>query len=81
MDTLPGNATLEHLMEQLGLSTDGDSLQAFVTTHGPLAPTTRLEDAAFWNASQAAFLQEAIALDAQWAPVVDQLDALLRKDA
>ena len=78
MDT-PGNATLEHLMEQLGLSTDGDSLQAFVNTHGPLPPATRLEDATFWNDSQAAFLHEAIEQDAQWAPVVDQLDALLRQ--
>ncbi len=78
MDT-PGNATLEHLMEQLGLSTDGDSLQDFVNTHGPLPPATRLEDASFWNESQSAFLREAIAQDAQWAPMVDQLDALLRK--
>ena len=78
MDT-PGTATLEHLMEQLGLSTDGDSLQAFVSTHGPLPATTRIEDASFWNDSQATFLKEAIAQDAQWAPVVDQLDALLRK--
>lgn len=81
MDTLPGDATLEHLMEQLGLSTDGDSLQAFVSTHGPLPPATRLEDAPFWNESQAAFLRESIAQDAQWAPLVDELDALLRKES
>ncbi len=80
MDT-PGIATMEHLMEQLGLSTDGDSLQEFVSTHGPLPATTRLEDASFWNESQAAFLQEAIAQDAQWASAVDRLDALLRKSA
>ena len=80
MDT-PGIATLEHLMEQLGLSTDGDSVQEFVSTHGPLPPTTRLEDASFWNESQSAFLREAIAQDAQWAPMVDQLDVLLRKDS
>ncbi len=80
MDT-QGIATMEHLMEQLGLSTDGDSLQAFVNTHGPLPPTTRLEDASCWNESQAAFLHEAIAQDAQWATAVDRLDALLRKSS
>lgn len=77
--TATATATLEQLMEQLGLASDESSLQAFVSTHGPLPATMRIEDAEFWNESQSAFLQEAIANDAQWAMAVDQLDALLRK--
>lgn len=77
MDTHTTSATLETLMEQLGLPSDDASMQRFVEEHGPLATATRLEDAPFWNQSQAVFLQEAIAEDAMWAPAVDQLDALL----
>ena len=79
MDTHTTSATLETLMEQLGLPADDASLQKFVEEHGPLPAATRIEEASFWNASQALFLQEAIAQDAMWAPAVDQLDALLRQ--
>ena len=37
-----------------------------------------LENAAFWRAGQAQFIHEAIAEDADWAEVVDHLDAQLR---
>jgi hypothetical protein len=79
MDTHSTDATLEHLLEQLGLSSDEASLNAFVSEHGPLPATVRIAEAPFWNESQAAFLQEAIAQDALWAPAVDQLDVLFRK--
>ncbi|NND92757.1 MAG: DUF2789 domain-containing protein [Granulosicoccus sp.] len=79
MESPSSEATLEHLMEQLGLDDSDDALQAFLATHGPLPATMKIADAPFWNDSQAAFLQEAIAEDAQWAMAVDQLDALLRK--
>lgn len=79
MDTHTTTATLETLMEQLGLPADDASLQKFVEEHGPLPAATRIEEASFWNASQAVFLQEAIAQDAMWAPAVDQLDTLLRQ--
>ncbi|MGQ7845557.1 DUF2789 family protein [Granulosicoccus sp. 3-233] len=78
MDTHTTTATLETLMEQLGLPSDDAALQRFVEEHGPLPSAVRLEEAPFWNTSQSIFLQEAIAQDAMWAPAVDQLDALLR---
>ncbi len=78
MDTHTTSATLETLMEQLGLPADDASLQRFVEEHGPLPAATRIEDASFWSTAQSLFLKEAIAQDAMWAPAVDQLDALLR---
>jgi hypothetical protein len=70
--------TLNALFEQLGLPASDAEITAFIETHKPLADPVALADAPFWNASQASFLQEAIADDADWAEVVDQLDALLR---
>ena len=43
-----------------------------------LPADTPLENAAFWSAGQAQFIHEAIAEDADWAEVVDHLDAQLR---
>lgn len=78
MDTHTTSATLETLMEQLGLPSDEASLERFVAEHGPLPAAMKIEEAGFWSTSQSVFLQEAIAQDAMWAPAVDQLDALLR---
>jgi len=79
MDTHTTTATLETLMEQLGLPSDEASIQAFISNHGPLPSAKKIEEAPFWNQSQSLFLEEAIAQDALWAPAVDQLDALLRQ--
>lgn len=66
------------LFRQLGLPTDSDSIRDFLARHSPLDAGTKLEDASFWNEAQASFLREAIAQDADWAEVVDQLNAALR---
>lgn len=66
------------LFAQLGLASDSASISQFITQNTPLDATVALEDAPFWNASQANFLREKLAIDADWAAVVDQLSASLR---
>ena len=75
------DVSLESLFEQLGLDGDPRSRADFVADHGPVPSAVLLADAGFWNASQRAFIKEAIAQDAEWAPVVGQLDALLRSQS
>jgi hypothetical protein len=76
MDT-SNHFTLEALFDQLGLSSEPEQVKAFMHPHS-LAEHQRIERAAFWSPSQAAFLCEAIADDADWAGLVDQLDVRLR---
>lgn len=66
------------LFAQLGLPNDAVAIQQFIATHAPLAAETSLADAAFWTPAQALFLREALAQDADWAELVDQLNAALR---
>lgn len=67
---------LSELFAQLGLPHRADEIAAFIEAHHGL--TEPLADAPFWSPSQAAFLAEALAEDADWAEAVDHLDALLR---
>jgi hypothetical protein len=67
------------LFEQLGLPSDEASIKAFIERHAPLPDTMPLHEAPFWNEGQAEFLHEALDEDADWAEVVDHLDASLRK--
>ena len=70
--------TMSSLFKQLGLPSEEADINAFVAEHKPLAPETSLADADFWSPTQSAFLAEEIAEDADWASVVDTLDAMLR---
>ena len=67
-----------NLFAQLGLPDSPEQIKVFIQTHSPLSPDIRLEDASFWTPSQAALLREEIIEDADWAEVVDQLNAALR---
>lgn len=67
------------LFLQLGLPADVGSIKAFLDGHSPLAPSVRLEDAAFWTPAQATLLREELLQDADWAEIVDQLNAALRR--
>ncbi|MFC7420684.1 DUF2789 domain-containing protein [Iodobacter arcticus] len=66
------------LFAQLGLASGDDDIAAFIMLHAPLAPHFSLIKAPFWTESQAAFLQEELEDDADWAEVIDQLDVALR---
>ncbi len=69
---------LDALFDQLGLEHSDQAIDDFVSQHRPLPAGVRLHEADFWNDSQAAFLQEAVEEDADWAAVVNGLDAMLR---
>ncbi len=75
MDT--SRHTLQNLFEQLGLASSDAAIEAFVANNR-LQASIPLAQAAFWSAGQAQFIREAIEEDADWAEIVDQLDAQLR---
>ncbi|MBL8446536.1 MAG: DUF2789 domain-containing protein [Zoogloeaceae bacterium] len=70
--------TMNNLFEQLGLPSGNEELEAFIANHSPLDPAVKLAQASFWTEAQAAFLEAEILEDADWAEVIDQLDARLR---
>jgi hypothetical protein len=75
MDT--SNHTMQALFKQLGLSDNDIAIENFIHNNH-LPRDIPLENAAFWSAGQAQFIRESITLDADWAEVVDHLDAMLR---
>ncbi|CAM3385831.1 hypothetical protein BZK31_12970 [Pseudomonas floridensis] len=74
------NPDLPGLFTQLGLENDQPSIDAFAAAHR-LPDGVKLIDADFWTPQQAAFLQEELRKDAEWAPVVDELNVLLHNPA
>lgn len=70
--------TLETLFQQLGLDSDQASIDTFVSQHA-LPDDVKLIDAEFWTPQQARFLKEELRVDAEWAPVVDELNELLHR--
>ncbi len=70
--------TLNNLFAQLGLPADEAGLENFIATHRPLANDIPLYRAPFWSPTQRAFLKEEIIEDADWAPVIDELNGRLR---
>ena len=70
--------SLSTLFKQLGLEHSPEGIAKFVEKNKPLESRIKLHEASFWSDSQAAFLKEAKELDADWAEIVDELDASLR---
>ncbi|WP_373185555.1 DUF2789 domain-containing protein [Halopseudomonas sp.] len=75
MDTQHKN--MQTLFEQLGLDGGEASIEAFIADHYPLPDDVKLSEAPFWSPGQPAFLKEEIVEDAEWAPVVDELNVRL----
>lgn len=69
--------SINTLFQQLGLPASDNDVDGFFASH-KLDPGTRLVDADFWTEAQAAFLDQALEEDADWAGIVDQLNARLR---
>jgi len=67
----------QDLFQQLGLPNDASAIDRFIAMHRHQPTGVRLPDAAFWTPSQAQFLREALAIDADWTAVVDALSARL----
>ena len=68
--------TLASLFEQLGLPSAEHEIERFVQTHR-LAEHVNIVDADFWTDGQRQFLRQSLRLDAEWSPIVDDLNALL----
>jgi len=69
--------TLPNLFDQLGLDSDEAAISQFLASHSPLPHGLALADASFWTDSQKAFLRDEILHDADWAEVIDMLNAAL----
>ncbi|MCB1888868.1 MAG: DUF2789 domain-containing protein [Rhodocyclaceae bacterium] len=67
--------SMSNLFAQLGLPSDTASIARFIEHHRPLPESMRLSEAPFWSPAQASFLREEIQEDADWAPVIDELNA------
>ena len=67
--------SMSNLFAQLGLASDDASIARFIETHRPLDESIKLQDAPFWTEAQAAFLREEMLEDADWAPIIDELNA------
>jgi hypothetical protein len=70
--------SMTSLFDQLGLDSSESAIESFIDSHRPLAGNIELHEADFWSPSQASFLQQEKDGDADWAEVIDHLDALLR---
>jgi len=66
------------LFDQLGLDSTRSGIYHFVKGHNIQADLT-IDEAPFWNQSQANFLSDSIQEDGDWSEIIDQLDAMLRK--
>ena len=69
--------TLGHLFAQLGLPAEAQQIEDFITARRPLANGVALYRAPFWSPAQRAFLKEEIIEDAEWALVIEELNARL----
>ena len=77
MDT--SKHSLSTLFEQLGLPSGQSEVEQFIARHSPLPSEVAIQDAPFWSESQSHFLEEGLEDDSDWAEVIDELDALLRR--
>ncbi|GBG12612.1 uncharacterized protein NMK_0143 [Novimethylophilus kurashikiensis] len=69
--------SMNSLFDQLGLPSEALAIEEFIEEHAPLDSGTALPEAGFWTASQSAFLREKLMEDADWAEVIDELNAEL----
>lgn len=70
--------SFSELFEQLGLPSDDAAILNFCKAH-QLQDEGALPDADFWTDHQSQFLREQWHQDSDWAIVIDQLNASLRK--
>jgi Protein of unknown function (DUF2789) len=75
MERVPYN--MSSLFDQLGVVSDEQSIARFINGKAPLGGDVQLHEAAFWTASQAEFLREAVLQDAEWVVIVDALNSEL----
>ncbi|MFG3451280.1 MULTISPECIES: DUF2789 domain-containing protein [Pseudomonadaceae] len=74
------NKDMSTLFEQLGLPSDPASIDNFIADHAPLPNHMKLAEAPFWNEGQRALLRDEWIEDAEWAPIVDELNVRLHEE-
>lgn len=67
--------SMNSLFDQLGLPSEETDIEDFLDAHSPLATNIPLPEAPFWSPAQASFLREKVLEDADWAEVIDELNA------
>lgn len=73
------NKNLGTLFDQLGLDSDAVSIDTFISSHVTLQNDMKISEAPFWAEAQAALLEGDLDEDAEWAPVVDDLNVRLHE--
>lgn len=73
--------SMDELFDQLGAHQPPQGTVPFIEARRPLAGDVQLHQAVFWSPSQAAFLEQAISDDADWAEVVEALNSELHASA
>lgn len=71
---------MTNLFLQLGLDASEEAIAGFIAKH-QLAADVEIQDAPFWTDGQRQFIQEKLASDGEWAPIVDQLNEALHEDS
>lgn len=66
---------MANLFAQLGRPCDELAIARFMEINGPLSGGVLLHEAPFWTPAEAEFLRQAILDDADWAEVIDALNA------
>lgn len=69
--------TMQDLFTQLGLENSEEAIASFISEHRGMNDSRHIEEAPFWNDSQASFLRSALLEDAEWVELIDQLNAEL----
>ncbi|MBC3764904.1 DUF2789 family protein [Neptunicella marina] len=72
------NPSFKQLFDQLGLASDHQAIDRFIEEHKGLDSTLKLQQAPFWNPTQAKFIEDSLNEDAAWAELIDQLNNRLR---
>jgi len=68
-----GHPGLRDLFDQLGLPSTEEGIEAFISRNRQSSLGCQLAEAPVWTEVQAAFLREAIAVDADWAQPAEWL--------
>lgn len=69
--------SLEDLFAQLGLNSNLESIEDFISQHRPLPNEVALYRATIWSPTQRTFLKEEIIGDGEWAIAIDELNRQL----
>lgn len=76
-----GHHAIAVIFDQLGLASTPSEIDAFIAQRRPRSLGSELPDAPMWTPVQAAFLREAIAVDADWALPAEWLSQSLSRPA